>query len=205
MNIEILNIDLFEKLSLAMAIIRNTPSGIEPDVFTRCLARRLVSRDEQYHSLIDEYLIFRQEDLLSRLDPVRSTIPSSLSLMDINNELHRNSIKNEYEYGEFAEKICKLKEKTYRMKIDDIEFLLTTITKWLINDFDHRALPIDACLYTIHLIATNLKTDNDKPYHIVLDLLPMIDKFLDCLLDLLERTSENHFFHLHQMVVSLGE
>ena len=205
MNVQVLNIDLFQKLSLAIAIIRNTPSGIKPDVFTRSLAKRLCPRYDQLHSILDEYLILRQNDLLSRLVSSRSTIPSSLSLMDINNESHRNSTKNEYEYGEFAEKVCKLKDKTYRMKIDDIEFLLNIITKWLLNDPEHRTLPIDACLYTIQLIATNLKTDNDKPYHIVLDLLPMIDKFLDCLLDLLERTSENHFSHLHQMVVSLGE
>ena len=209
MNLQVLNVDLFQKLSLAIAIIRNTPCGIKPDVFTRSLAKRLFPRHDhsnQLDAIVDEYLLLRQADLLSRLCfPSHSTIPASLSLMDISNESNPKSTHNEYEYGEFAEKVCKLKEKTYRMKIEDIEFLLNTIIKWLLNDVEHRAFPIDACLYAIQLIASNLKTDNDKPYHIVLDLLPMIEKFLDSLLDLVERTREDQVVYLHQMIVSLGK
>jgi hypothetical protein len=211
MDLQVLNVDLFKKLSLAIAIIRNTPLGIKPDVFTRSLAKRLfprLNRSNQLISIVDEHLILRQQDLLSRVLSSHSIISSSISLMDIAtvaNDSNRKST-NEYQFGEFAEKVWKLKEKKYHLKIDDIEFLLNTITKWITTtDIDHQILPIDACLYTIQLIANNLKTDNDKPYHIVLDLLPIIDKFIDCILDLLEHTSENHIYYLHQMIVSLGQ
>jgi hypothetical protein len=216
MDLQVLNVDLFKKLSLAIAIIRNTPSGIKPDVFTRSLAKRLFprpNRSNQLVTILDEHLILRQQDLLSRFIPsYHSTITTSISLMDFttttidNNDLNKKST-NEYEYGEFAEKVCKLKDKNYQIKVDDIEFLLNTITKWIttLTDIDHHILPIDACLYTIQLIANNLKTDNDKPYHIVLDLLPIIDKFLDCILDILEHTRDNNVYYLHQMMISLGE
>ena len=201
MDLQVRNIDLYKKLSLAIVIIRNTPVGIKPDVFTRSLAKRLFPRLN--HSIVDEHLILRQQNILSRLLSSHSTITSSISLMDIAtilNDTNRKST-NEYEFGEFAEKVWKLKDKKYHLKIDDIEFLLNTIIKWIT---DHQTLPIDSCLYTIQLIANNFKTDNDKPYHIVLDLLPIIDKFLDCLIDLLEHTSENNVHYLHQMIVSLG-
>ena len=104
------------------------------------------------------------------------------------------------------EKVCKLKDKKCQMKIDDIQFLLNIITKWITTtDINHQILPIDVCLYTIQLIANNLKTDNDKPYHIVLDLLPIIDKFLDCLLDILEHIIDNNVYYIHQMIISLGK
>jgi hypothetical protein len=206
MDLQVLNVDLFKKLSLAIAIIRNTPVGIKPDVFTRSLAKRLFPRLNRSNQF-DEHLILRQQDLLSRFLPSHSTITSSISLMDIATVPNDSNTRatNEYEFGEFAEKVWKLKDKKYRIKIDDIEFLLNTITKWITTtDIDHQTLPIDACLYTIQLIANNLKTDNDKPYHILLDLLPIIDKFLDCILDILEHTIENNIYYLHQMIVSLG-
>lgn len=212
MDLQGLNVDLFRKLSLAIAIIRNIPSGIKPDVFTRSLAKRLFprpNRSNQLVSILDEHLILRQQDLLSRFLPSHSTITSSISLMDFANasiDNHKKTI-NEYEYGEFAEKVFKLKDKKRQIKIDDIEFLLNTITKWITTttDIDHRRLLTDACLYTIQLISNNLKTDNDKPYHIVLDLLPMIDKFLDCILDILEHITDNNVYYLHQMIISLGK
>jgi len=213
MDLQLLNVDLFKKLSLAIAIIRNTPSGIKPDVFTRSLTKRLFprpNRSNQLVSILNEYLILRQQDLLSRFLPSHSTISSSISFMDLtnatidNNDLNKKSI-NEYEYGEFAEKVWKLKDKKRPIKIDDIEFLLNTISKWITIDVDHRTLPTDACLYTIQLIANNLKTDNDKPYHIILDLLPMIDKFLDSIFDILEQIIDNHVYYLHQMIISLGK
>jgi hypothetical protein len=212
MDLQLLNVDLFKKLSLAIAIIRNTPSGIKPDVFTRSLTKRLFprpNRSNQLVSILNEYLILRQQDLLSRFLPSHSTISSSVSFMDLtnatidNNDSNKKPI-NEYEYGEFAEKVWKLKDKKRPIKIDDIEFLLNTISKWITIDIDHRTLPTDACLYTIQLIANNLKTDNDKPYHIILDLLPMIDKFLDCIFDILEQIIDNHVYYLHQMIISLG-
>jgi len=209
MDLQVLNIDLFKKLSLAIAIIRNTPFGIKPDVFTCSLAKRLFprsNRSSQLVSILDEHLILRQQDLLSRFLPSHSKIPSSISFMDFTIATNENKKPiNEYEYGEFAEKVLKLKEKKYHMKIDDIQFLLNIITKWIITDLNHRILPIDACLYTIQLIANNLKTDNDKPYHIILDLLPIIDKFLDCILDILEHIIENNVYYLHQMIISLGK
>jgi hypothetical protein len=209
MDLQVLNVDLFKKLSLAIAIIRNTPSGIKPDVFTRSLAKRLFPQSNLSNQL-DEHLILRQQDILSRFISSHSTITSSISFMDFttattdDNNNSNKKLTNEYEYGEFAEKVYKLKDKKYQIKVDDIEFLLNTITKW-ITDIEHHILPTDACLYTIQLIANNLKTDNDKPYHIVLDLLPIIDKFLDCILDILEHTIDNNVYYLHQMIISLGE
>jgi hypothetical protein len=206
MDLQVLNIDLFKKLSLAIAIIRNTPSGIKPDVFTRSLAKRLFPRLNR-SSQLDEYLILRQQELLTRFLPSNSTLTSSISLMDLTtaDDLNKKPTK-EYEYGEFAEKVFKLKDKNRQIKIDDVEFLLNTLTKWITTtDLDYRILPIDACLYTIQIIANNLKTDNDNPYHIVLDLLPMIDKFLDGIFDILEHTADNNVYYLHQMIVSLGK
>jgi hypothetical protein len=209
MDLQVLNIDLFKKLSLAIAIIRNTPPGIKPDVFTRSLAKRLfprLNRSDQLVFKLDEYLILRQHDLLSRYLPSHSTLTSSISLMDLStaDDLIKKPTK-EYEYGEFAEKVFKLKDKNRQIKIDDVEFLLNTLTKWITTtDIDHRIIPTDACLYTIQLIANNLKTDNDKPYHIVLDLLPIIDKFIDCIFDILEHTVDNNVYYLHQMIISLG-
>ena len=212
MDLQELNVDLFKKLSLAIAIIRHTPPSITPEVFTRSLAKRLFpqpNRSRQLISLLDEHLLLRQQDLLSRFLPTRSTLTSSVSLMDfatviVNNDNSQQKLTNEYEYGEFAEKVLQLKDKKYQMKIDHIEFLLSTLTKWIThNDINHYTLPTDACLYTIQVIANHLKTDNDKPYHLVLDLLPMIDKFLDCLLDILEQTIDTNVDYLHQMIISL--
>ncbi|UJR09887.1 hypothetical protein I4U23_014109 [Adineta vaga] len=214
MDLQILNIDLFKKLSLAITIIRNTPPGIKPDVFTRNLAKRLfpqLNRSGQLITLLDEHLIRRQQDFLSRSISSHSKLSSSLSLMDFTNafsdhdQQSNKKITHEYEYGEFAGKILKLKDKKYQIKITDIEFLLNTLTKWILTiDIDHRTLPIDACLFTIQIIANHLKTDNDKPYHLVLDLLPMIDKFIDGILDLLEHSMENNVGYLHQMIISLA-
>jgi len=214
MDLQVLNVDLFKKLSLAIAIIRNTPSGIKPDVFTCSLAKRLFprpNRSNQLISILDEHLILRQQDLLSRFLPSHSTLTSSVSLMDFttvttDNDDSNKKLTNEYEYGEFAEKLLKLKDKKHQIKIDDIEFLLNTLTKWIIKtDINHQTIPTDACLYTIQVIANNLKTDNDKPYHIVLDLLPIIDKFLDSILDILEHTIDYNVYYLHQMIISLCE
>ncbi|CAF1933985.1 unnamed protein product [Rotaria magnacalcarata] len=210
MDLQIVNIDLFKKLSLAIAIIRNTPDGFKPDVFTRILSKRLFPRadtSKQLSSLIDEHLILRQQDLLSRLLPSHSTLTSSNSFMDFtttteNENLNKN-ITNEYEYGEFAEKIFQLKDQQHKIKIDDVEFLLNTLTKWMKN-IEHQTIPIDACLYTIQIIANNLKTDYDKPYHIVLDLLPIIDKFLDCLIDTIDHIEDHVVYVLHQMIISLA-
>jgi hypothetical protein len=155
--------------------------------------------------VLDEHLILRQQDILSRFLPSHSTMTSSISFMDftiatLDHNDSNKKITNEYEYGEFAEKVWKLKDKKRQIKIDDIEFLLNTITKWITTDVE--ILPMDAYLYTIQLIANNLKTDNDKPYHIVLDLLPMIDKFLDCIL---EHIADKNVSYLHQMIISLGK
>jgi hypothetical protein len=210
MDSHVLTVDLFKKLSLAVAIIRNTPSGIKPDAFTRSLAKRLFPR-HQLVSILDEHLILRQHDLLTRFLSSPSTLISSSSLMDftsvtIDNDDLNKRITNEYEYGEFAEKVSQLKDKKHQMKVTEIEFLINTLTIWITTaDIDNRKLPIDACLYTIQLIANNLKTDNDKPYHIVLDLLSMIDKFLDCILDLLEHTIDDNVYYLHQMIISFGK
>ncbi|CAF0927808.1 unnamed protein product [Adineta ricciae] len=213
MDLERLNVNLFKKLSLAIAIIRNTPSGIKPDVFTRSLAKRLYPRSNRSNelvSLLDEHLILRQQNLLSRFVSNHSTLTSSISLMDITNadtdhEQSNKTTMNEYEYGEFAEKVLKIKNRTYHMKINDIEFLLNTLTKWItMSDIDHRTMPIDACLYTIQIVANCLKTDNDKPYHIILDLLPMIDKFIHSVFDLLEHTMDDNVNYLHQIIISLA-
>ncbi|CAF1318652.1 unnamed protein product [Rotaria sordida] len=214
MDLQIINFDLFKKLSLAIAIIRNTPDGIKPDVFTRILSKRLFPRSNhssQLVSILDEHLILRQQDLLSRFLPSHSKLTSSISFMDftiatIENDNLNKSQTNEYEYGEFAEKVFQLKDRKHQIKIDDIEFLLNTLTKWIITtkDVNYQTIPINACLYTIQIIANNLKTDNDKPYHIVLDILPMIDKFLDCLFDILDHTTDNHLYFIHQMIISLA-
>ncbi|CAF1329394.1 unnamed protein product [Adineta steineri] len=215
MDVQVLNVDLFKKLSLAIAIIRNTPSGIKPDVFTRSLSKRLFprsNRSTQLVCLLNEYLILRQQDVLSRFLSSHSLLSSSISFMDLSiissdqNDMNKK-LTNEYEYGEFAEKVLKLKDKKYRIKIDDIEFLLNILTKWITTtniNHHHQILPIDACLYTIQIIANHLKTDNDKPYHIVLDLLPIIDKFLDCILNILEHTLDKNVYYLHQMIISLA-
>lgn len=215
MDLQLLNVDLFKKLSLAIAIIRNTPPGIKPDVFARSLSKRLfprTDRSRQLVSLLDEHLLLRQQEFLSRSMLVHPTLTSCISLMDLTNATavehptSRQSLTNEYEYGEFAEKVCSLREAKRHMRITDIEFLLGTLSKWIsAADVDQRTLPVDACLYAIQLIAHQLRTDNDKPYHIILDLLPMIDKFLDGLLDLLEHTNDGHAYCLQQMVISLGQ
>ena len=203
MDLQTLNIDLFKKLSLAIAIIRNTPPGIKPDVFTRSLSKRLFPRVNR-STILDEYLILRQEDILARFGSSHSKISTSISLMDFSTS--NKNLTNEYEYGEFAEKVWKLKDKKRLIKIEDIEFLLHIITKWINKtDINRPILLTDACLYTIQLIANNLKTDNDKPYHIVLDLLPIIDKFLDFLFDILEHTIDRNVYYLHQMIISLGK
>ncbi|CAF1167547.1 unnamed protein product [Rotaria sp. Silwood1] len=214
MDLQIINVELFKKLSLAIAIIRNTPDGITPDVFTRILSKRLFPRSNhssQLASILDEHLILRQQDLLSRFLPSHTKLTSSISFMDFtpatidNDDLNKKQT-NEYEYGEFAEKVFQLKDKKYQIKIDDVEFLLNTLTKWIITttDINYQTIPIDACLYTIQIIANNLKTDNDKPYHIVLDILPMINKFLDCLFDILDHITDNHVYFIHEMIISLA-
>ncbi|CAF2819631.1 unnamed protein product [Rotaria sp. Silwood2] len=212
MDLQLINVELFKKLSLAIAIIRNTPDGIKPDVFTRILSKRLFPRpnsSSQLVSILDEHLILRQQDIISRVFPSHSKLTSSISFMDfttatIENDDRNKKQTNEYEYGEFAEKVFQLKDRKYQIKIDDVEFLLNTLTKWIVTKTDiiHQTIPIDACLYTIQIIANNLKTDNDKPYHIVLDILPMIDKFLDCLFDLLDHITDNHIYFIHQMIIS---
>ena len=215
MDLYRINVDLFNKLSLAIAIIRNTPSGIKPDVFTRILAKRLfpkIQHSNHLVSVVDEHLILRQQDLLSRLNSFSSTFSSSISRMDCstasneNDDLDKNSI-NEYEYGEFAEKVSQLKDRKYQIKVNEIEFLLNTLMKWITTTIDtnRRTLPIDACLYTIQIITSHLKTDNNKPYHIVLDILSIIDRFLDFLLDVLGHIADSHVDYLHQMIISLGK
>jgi hypothetical protein len=212
MDLQALNIDLFGKLSLALAIIRNTPTGIQPDLFARSLAKRLFSTSNDSHrlmSLLDEHLLLRQRDLLTRLVPLHSSLSTSHSSMDVSmiltsSDSHCLSSNNEYEYGDFAEKVCQLKARHYHLKIHDIEFLLNMLKKWIIVvDIDNRELAVDACLYTLQIIANKLQIDNDKPYHVVLDLLPLIDKFLDCLLDRIERTADDNIVYLQQMVIGL--
>lgn len=214
MDLQLINIDLFKKLSLAIAVIRNTPNGIKPDEFTRILSKRLFphkSSSTTIEVILDEYLILRQQDLLSRFLPSHTILTSSISLMDLTNineneDLNRN-ITNEYEYGEFAEKLLQLKDKNYKIKIEDIEFLISILTKWIqtTNDIDYRIIPFDTCLYAIQIIANHIKTDNDKPYHIILDLLPMIDKFIDILLDTIIHINDNYMNFIHQMIISLSK
>ena len=210
MDLQALNVDLVQKLSLALVIIRNTPPGIRPDVFTRSLAKSLFpppDRSAQLVSLLDDHLLLRQQELLTRLLPPPSSFASSISLMDLSalNTVNEQS-SNEYEFGDFAEKVCQLKDEHYHLKVPDIEFLLQMLMKWLMNiDIDNRGLPVDACLYTVQVMATKLQTDDHKPYHLVLDLLPLIDRFLDCLLDRIEQTADKNVPHLHQMIISLGK
>ncbi|CAF4779851.1 unnamed protein product, partial [Rotaria sp. Silwood2] len=52
MDLQIINVELFKKLSLAIAIIRNTPDGIKPDVFTRILSKRLFPRPNSSSQLV---------------------------------------------------------------------------------------------------------------------------------------------------------
>lgn len=199
MDLQNLNIELFKKLAFALMIIRNTPKGIRSDVFARSLAKRLCHRS----NIIDEYLVRRQDDLLSRLDKQSdSKLTTSISMMDLTN-LPNGKVRFNDQYGLFADKVLKLKERKRLIKIDDIEILLDIISKWLTNN-QWIILPIDACLYTIQLIANHLKTDNDKPYHLILDLLPLIDKFFDCLFDILEQINETHVDFIHEMIISLS-
>ena len=207
MDLQALNVDLVQKLSLALVIIRNTPPGIKPEVFTRSLAKRLFpppDRSAQLASLLDDQLFLRQQELLTRLP---SPLASSISFMDLSALTTVNGqSSNEYEFGDFAEKVCQLRDQHYHLKVPDIEFLLQMLMKWLMNiDIDNRAFPVDACLYTVQIIATKLQTDHHKPYHLVLDLLPLIDTFLDSLLDKIEQTAEANVASLHQMIISLGE
>lgn len=199
MDSESLNIELFKKLAFALVIIRNTPKGIRSDVFTRSLAKRLYDRPSM---IIDEYLVRRQDDLLSRLlKDSNGKLATSISMMDLTT-LPNEKFRFNDQYGQFADKVYKLKERKRFIKIDDIEILLDTISKWLVTN--ELILPIDACLYTIQLIANQLKTDNDKPYHIILDLLPIIDKFLDCLFDILEQINRKNISFIHEMIISLS-
>ena len=214
MDVQALNVDLFKKLSLAVTIIRNTPAGIKPEAFTRSLAKRVFpppTRANQLASMLDEYLVLRQDDLLARLRPLPppSSLAASISFMDLSSFAGDSprKVTNEYEHGDFADKVLQLKDRNYTMKVADMEFLLGTLLKWITSsDVDQRALPTDACLYTIQLIANHLKTDTEKPYHIVLGVLPMIDTFLDGVIETIERArDETHVASLQQMIVSLGE
>ena len=206
-----LNVDLYGKLGVALAIIRQTPPGIPVDLFTRSLAKRIVSKrrlDVDLQKLDDEYLLLRQQDLLARL-PTSSTLPSSYSLMDLtefnHEELFARSPTNEYDYGDFAEKIVRLKNPSMSLKRDDLHFLFDLLGKSIRQlEFDRDVLPVDACLYAMQLIVSRLQTDHDRPYHLILELLPLIDQFLDLLFDQLEQTTEKHLDSLHQMLIVLS-
>lgn len=203
-----LNVDLYAKLVLAVAIIRKTPRGIPVDLFTRSLAKRIFSkeiREENLENLNDEYLFLRQQDLLSRLEP-RMTLSSTYSLMDLSEfnheEIFSRSNTNEYDYGDFVEKIFRLKTHSNSIKRDDLEFLFDFISKSIRQiDVDRTILPLDICLYSTQIVVSRLQIDNDRPYHLTLELLSLIDQFLDVLFDQLEQTNEKTFESIHQMII----
>ena len=203
-----LNVDLYAKLVLAVAIIRKTPRGIPVDLFTRSLAKRIFSkeiREKNVDKLNDEYLFLRQQDLLSRLER-RTNLSSTYSLMDLSEfnheEIFSRSNTNEYDYGDFVEKIFRLKTHSNSIKRDDLEFLFDFIGKSIRQiDVDRTILPLDICLYSTQIVVSRLQIDNDRPYHLILELLPLIDQFLDVLFDQLEQTNEKTLESIHQMII----
>lgn len=202
-----LNVEVFRKICLSIGLIRQVPSGLKVDVFTRCLSRKHFSRSE---CLIDEDLRDRQEKLLFRLDRTGRDLTKSFSSMDFCcSQENSNSIRfnDEFQFGNFAEKIRQIKWKNCSLRLSDLEFLFNFIEKFVrtSSNVDHRTLPVDAFLFSIQILTNSLQFDNGKVFIPIFEILPFVERLIELLVEQIERVQQKLFNSFRTMLLSLGE
>ncbi|CAF1637288.1 unnamed protein product, partial [Didymodactylos carnosus] len=198
-----------------------TPNGIKPCDFTRALAKQLtnskkVSLNEEFDNLNEQQLLLKQYLLKESYGYFngKHLLSTSLSSMELEQQQQQQDDiirkhHNEYEYGDFIQKILFLKSTTTddtSNTIDDsINFVLNIMINWLEkHDYNSQSLPVDCYLYAIRVVTEVIEFD--KFYFIRDKIFLAIEQFVQKLLNILSQfiNLALDVYCIKQMLITLG-